>query len=298
MSVARSIPLSAAAWLALLVVLWLQLFAACIYGWRFGDYYSYGWYVPPLVLFFFWRIRGLWKEPESKMVSTPLVVLGGAGLFTILFAIRTIQRVDPRWTLPIWIQALVVLSVTAGVFYRLGGYAALRRSIPILLFACSAIPLPTVLERLVVLNLTDSVVASSAVLLGMLGMPVKAVGDQLGLMGEVVSVTEGCSGIRSAQSFLMSSLFFGELLRLRTRSRVILLLIGLLCAWGINVVRASTLTMIRFNKGADAFDAAHDLAGLVAFIVCSALLLLVANLLESRSSKRAVITRKQERSAT
>ena len=280
------------AWLALMAILWLQLYAACSYGWKYGEYYSYGWYVPPLVAYFFWRIRDVWQGKPVSSPGLPLMLVGGFGVFAFLFVLRVVERVDPRWTLPIWIQASLVVSTTLFVFRRLAGWQGVRRVLPIILFACSAIPQPTQIERAIVSALTESVVSSSVVLLGAIGMQVHAVGDQLGMMGEVVRVTEGCSGIKSAQSFLMSSLFFGELLRLGTGARVMLVFIGLLSAWAINVVRATSLAVIRFKKGGDAFEGAHDTAGLVAFLVGSVLLLAVAGWLEARRQNRRTV-RKQ-----
>jgi len=225
----------------------------------------------------------------------PLVLVGGLGLLGVLGVLRVVERVDPRWTLPIWIQAGLVVSATLFAFHRLAGWHGVRRVVPIMLFACSAIPLPTPIERALVSALTESVVSAAVVLLGAIGMPVQAVGDQLGMMGEVVRVTEGCSGIKSAQSFLMSSLFFGELLRLGSGSRVVLVIIGLLSAWAINVVRASSLAVIRFKKGGEGFDGAHDTAGWLAFVVGSVLLLAVAGWLEARRQARRTVSKQTGR---
>lgn len=46
--------------LAAVAALWLQLFCRAVPFWRFGEYYAYGWFVPPLAGFFFyrrWRMR-------------------------------------------------------------------------------------------------------------------------------------------------------------------------------------------------------------------------------------------------
>lgn len=281
-------------WLSLLLVLWLQLFAACVYAWRFGEYYDYGWYVPPLFAMFMLRIRGQFSAPREASNRIVFPILALVGLGAGLFFLRVIQRVDPRWTLPIWIHALVVIGITLFAAYNLGGARAFRRTIPIIIFACSAIPLPTLVENFLVSTLTDGVISSSAALLQLLGMHVQTVGDRLGFMDEVVEVTEGCSGIRSAQSFLMSSLFFGELMKLRAAQRVVLVLIGIAVAWVLNVVRASSLAAIQFRKGQEAFDSAHDNAGLLAFLVGSVLLLAFSSWI-GRANRGTVVHRRIER---
>lgn len=282
-------------WLVLVAALWVQLYFACSYAWRYGEYYSYGWYVPPLVLVFFIRLRHLWKDARPIPLSPMMTVTGLTLLISVLTVLRVLNRVDPRWTLPIWIQASVVIFVTVVALHRTGGSGIIRRFIPVIAFACSAIPLPSMLEKLLVSSLTDSVIAASVRLLAAIGQPVQAIGDQIGRMGEVVHVTEGCSGIKSAQSFLMAALFFGEWMALKTSSRWLMILAGLATAWALNVTRASSLAWIRFEKGEAAFERAHDLAGLAAFVAGSAILLTVSRLLDSEKRGRRLIRRSVER---
>ena len=67
-------------WTVLIGALWVQLFAACIYGWRFGVYYDYGWYVPPLFAMFMWRIRGLFSTRKPPVAPKALLIAGAIGL--------------------------------------------------------------------------------------------------------------------------------------------------------------------------------------------------------------------------
>jgi exosortase len=280
-------------WLGLIVLLWAQLFYACIYGWRFGEYYSYGWYVPPLALLFSYRLRHRWKDARPRPLRPATGISALLALCALLTVLRTLGRVDPRWTLPLWIQAAVVIAVTFVLLHRIGGKDLTRRFVPVVAFACSAIPLPSVVESMMVANLTDSVIAASVSVLEWVGQPVRAMGDRISRMGEVVHVTEGCSGIKSAQSFLMAALFFGEWMGLRASARWWMIAAGIATAWTLNVTRASTLAWIRFENGEVAFEQAHDLAGIAAFVIGSGLLLGVAHLLDrdnpsARKTRRTV----------
>ncbi len=279
----------------MLFLLWTQLYVSCVHAWQHGEYYSYGWYVPPLALLFIFRLRGLLVPVKPKRLSGAAIATGLVSLFLALTALRVLHRVDPRWTFPIWCQALLVTAITFYTLHRLGGRRAARRSIPVIIFACSALPLPSVLERFVVSHLTDSVIAATARVLGLLGRPVTAIGDQLGRLGEVVQVTEGCSGIRSAQSFLMAALFFGEWMELRSAGRWLMVAAGLITAWVLNVARATSLAWIRFERGDEAFAAAHDLAGLLAFLTGSAILLGVSSALDSRQPGGHLVRTVRER---
>lgn len=271
----------------MVVALWAQLYLACIGAWRDGEYYAYGWYVPPLAGLFCWRIRGLFTAREPRPLPRGLLVLGAIALTAALTFLRVIERVDSRWTLPIWIQTAGVAAISLGVAHRLGGRRAAWRCLPILVFAGSAIPLPSVVERLLVGGLTRSVVVSTTSLLGGLGYVASSMGDQIvSAQGEMVHVTEGCSGIRSAQSFLMASLFFGEWMRLRPAPRVLLLLAGWATAWCVNVARATTLAIVSFEHGGEVSGDLHDPIGLLAFVIGSAILYFVAGWLDFEPGRR------------
>lgn len=275
-------------WSLLLLLLWAQLFAACIYAWRFGEYYDYGWYVPPLFAWFLWRIRGEFGRSVQSTLPISLIIPSLIGLSAVLFCLRVLEKVDPRWTLPIWIHAILVIGITFFIAFRTGGIQAAKRLIPIVIFACTAIPLPTLIEKLLVSNLTSGVLTTSEFVLKLVGLEVATLGDRLIFMDELVEVTDGCSGIRSAQSFLMSSLFFGELMKLRYPRRILLVVVGIAIAWVLNVVRASSLAAIQFLNGRDAFEQAHDSAGLLAFIVGSTLLYVLSSWI-GRQDRRPVV---------
>jgi exosortase/archaeosortase family protein len=117
------------------------------------------------------------------------------------------------------------------------------------------------------------------------------IGDQLQVAGEMVHVTEGCSGIRSAQSFLMVSLFFGEWLRLRPSARVGLVLAGFVIAWVFNTLRATGLSIIRVEGGEAAFDEWHDGLGYAASIVGAGVLYLLALGIDRMGARRRRVRR-------
>jgi exosortase len=275
-----------AGWLTLIAALWVQLYAACVPTWLHGDYYSYGWYIGPVAAFFAWRVRAIYAGREPSPVPAWLLVAGGAGLCAVLAVIRVLQKVDDRWTLPLWGHAAVAAVVSLAVAHRYGGAAAVRRSLPILVFALTAMPLPTVIESALVRGLTSSVVATTTVILNVLGYEAQAVGDQIASVDGFVRVTEGCSGIRSAQSFFMAALFFGEWMRLRDSRRVVLLLLGWVTAWALNVVRATGLAAVHFSRGHGVGDDLHDPAGVVSFVIGSIILYFIACRLDGAGGER------------
>jgi exosortase/archaeosortase family protein len=111
-------------------------------------------------------------------------------------------------------------------------------------------------------------------------------GERMTLNGMVVEVTDGCSGVRSFQSFIMAAWFFAELQRLSLTNSVKLLLWGLFAGFIVNLSRACALAQIRFTRGEAAATSAHDLMGLIAFFVSAAFFFWISGRFEASSRHR------------
>lgn len=283
--------------LLLLLTLWAQLFYSASYAWLHGEYYDYGWYVPPLAVWFFHRRWRGWPLVHRQPLPG-WAVAGGLVLLALALApMRTLLRTDPSWTTPMWGQAMIVCATSFLIVWRMAGRKALLGFLPVVLFALTAVPMLGSIELMLVNTLTQRVLEASSWIFGMLGRPVTVLGSNLEMAGQVVEVSEGCSGIRSTQSLLMASLCIGEWLMLSAGARFALVGVGLLAAWVTNVARAFVLAQIRFDHGLAAFDKAHDLAGMVAFVVGTMILLGAALAMDSKR-KGARIVRKQVATST
>ncbi len=279
--------------LVLLATLWGLLFYSASYGWQHGQYYDYGWYVPPVAIWFFYRKWRSW----GTQVRAPLplwLLVGGLILLSLpLAATRTLLRTDPSWATPLWGLAVSVCAVTLLVVWRLAGKSAIPGLIPVLLFALTAVPLPGPVELYLVHWLTEAVLVTCTWVFGLLGQAVSINGNQLELAGQVVGVTEGCSGIRSTQSFLMVSLFLGEWMRLRVLPRLGMVAIALATAYATNVGRASFLAWTRFDRGQEAFDRVHDTAGSIAYIIGAGVMIWVSTRMNSDTPSGRKLKRTQ-----
>lgn len=281
-------------WIVLIAALWAQVFYGASYGWIHALYYDYGWYVPPLAIWFFYRKWRGWETVRRPRLSGWMIAAGMLLLTAVLTFTRTLLRVDQGWPSPLWIQSGVACAVTLAVVWRMAGKAAVPGVVPVLIFALTAVRLPTAIETPLVNGLTHGVLDASSWIFRMTGSPVMVLGNQLELMGQVVEVSEGCSGIRSSQSFLMASLCFGEWLGLGARPRVLMVAIALATAWVTNVARACVLAQIRFTQGEPAFERAHDSVGMAAFVVGTGILLWVAVRIDGKRKNRRVVRQQVE----
>ena len=259
---------SPTSWLPLVGVaaLWVPAMLAASYVWGHGEYYDYGWFVPPAAL---WLMMRRWHELDGP-VSLPrpwAFLTVSAVLLPWILVLRVLGYADPNWRLPIGLLGMTAVIASHGLIAATRGGRASAGFVWITMLWLSAVPWPTVVETRIVHHLTQGVVTAVAEVFQLLGKPVAVVGDRLRLHDLTVEVTDGCSGVRSFQSFVMATWFFAELQRLRV-TRVFILL-GCACgvAFVVNMARTYALARIRFELGEPAFARAHDWLGLLAFLV-------------------------------
>lgn len=269
------------------VALWTPAMIAASYCWSHGEYYDYGWFVPPAALLLVVR---RWGDLSGPVVLPRRGVwLGLAALWLPwVLVLRVLGYADPSWRLP-----MGALGITAamGGHWLIGtsrGWRNSARFLWITLLCLSALPWPSVVESGIIRHLTQAVVTAVAEVFQLFGKPVEVLGDRLRWNGITVEVTDGCSGVRSFQSFVMATWFFAELQRLRIPQAMILMAGACGAAFLVNVVRTHALASIRFDYGESAFASAHDWLGLLAFLVSGVFFYFVSGKL-SATPKRTLI---------
>ncbi len=248
----------------LVAAAWIWLAVACAGEWSENPDYSHGWVVLPLAAYF------LWKRLPGRADSEP--GLGGRRLawgILVLSALAVLPlelgRLAPLyWRVFPWGIAGVTAAVTLACSYLAGGKSYLLAAIFPLIFLASGIPWPTAFEQPLTLTLMHGVASFLATVLPMAGVPARQEGTTLVLLSCTVGVEEACSGVRSLQSSVMIALAAGEIFRLRTIPRGLLLFAGFLLAMVSNAGRTLALTVAGIHGGAPAMEKIHDPAGLVA----------------------------------
>jgi exosortase len=247
----------------LLSAIWAVVFIMGSYAWMHGEYYDYGWYVPPLAALMFWR---RWRElPDANNPPSGKWWILLAAMAPLWAVARVLTLADPGWRLPQWIVAALALLASHLLIGRMKSGNPTRALWPVAAFALTAVPLPSILENSLIHQLSGGVIRLTAGIMNFSGRPVQVWGDRMESLGEWVEVADGCSGIRSLQGFLMVALFFGEWFRLPRFERLLLLVVSLGCVWITNLLRALALVWLRFEHGKASFDRWHDSLGLLAF---------------------------------
>jgi exosortase len=276
--------------------LWFRLIDNLRSEWTTNPQYSYGCVVPLLcagLLVRHWRGMPRVSRPSSSEMQLPAsvhwrVVVVFALLAILYLPTRLIEEASPEWRPIQWALGIETIGLTLCAIELGKGRGWLRQAAFPICFFFVAIPWPTLIETPVVQTLTRMNSAIVVELLGWTGIPAVQHGNLIEVSTGTVGVDEACSGIRSFQTSLMISLFFGEFYGLDRLRRWLLVPAGFILAMAFNVCRVSFLGVVAAKKGVAAIAQYHDSAGIMITLVCAAGLWGLAVLLK-RGRNRAPV---------
>jgi exosortase len=252
-----------------LIVPWLLLLWHLSTFWLVDAQYSYGWVTPAIAVFFGWR---QWKSFRPGNGGNRWMLAGAIGCILLVGLIWFVHDAVPDWSVINWLFGIAVAGYVFLLFaYFWGRGAPSHFAFPIL-FVLLAIPWPQRIELVLVQALMKFVAATAAQVLAWFNIPAMATGNIIQIPTGTVGIDEACSGVRSLQAMLMTSVFLGELRQLKAVERMILILFGSFLAVLFNLVRTILLTWLSATAGLDAFNRWHDPAGLS--ILCASFLCL------------------------
>ncbi|MGA3180975.1 MAG: exosortase/archaeosortase family protein [Verrucomicrobiota bacterium] len=258
--------------------LWFRLINNLRLEWATNPQYSYGWVVPFLCV---GLLMGRWQAARD-CGTTGLqdyglagrgpwsVVLFFATLAFLYLPTRLVEEATPEWRPIQWALGIEAIGLTLCAVYLGKGRGWLRQVAFPICFFFVAIPWPTVIEAPVIQSLTRINSAVTVELLGWFGIPAMQHGNLIEVSTGTVGVSEACSGIRSFQTSLMISLFFGEFYAMGLWRRLLLVPAGFILAMAFNVCRMSFLTIVAAKNGVAAIAQYHDPAGILITLVCTA----------------------------
>jgi exosortase len=254
--------------------LWFRLINNLRLEWDTNPQYSYGWVVPFLCLVLVIRrwhavteeIRDDKPEVGSSRLATLLFVL----LAFLYLPTRLIEEATPEWRAVQWSLGIEAVGLTLCAISLSKGRGWLRQVAFPICFFFVAVPWPTIIEQPFIQSLTRMNSAVAVELVGLTGIPAIQHGNVIEVGTGMVGVDEACSGIRSFQSSLMLSLFFGEFFGLGILRRLLIVPAGFVLAMSFNVCRVSFLTMVAANKGVAAIAQYHDPTGITIMLFCTA----------------------------
>lgn len=154
----------------------------------------------------------------------------------------------------------VMLIITANIV-AVYGVVALGTLGFAFYFLLIAIPLPSIIQSLLVSNLQLFVAFMDEELLNLMGIPAQRTGSIIQLPSGQVGVDDACSGFRSLQSSIMAGMFIGFLLFKGWGWRITLVVISVLFAILGNLGRTLFLCYQGAANGIESIKGVHDAAG-------------------------------------
>jgi exosortase len=272
--------------------LWFRLINNLRLEWATNPQYAYGWLVPFLCLGLIIRRWHGFVPNENRTLATSVEPSKSPWSIILLFALlaflylptRLIEAATPEWRPIQWALGVEAVGLTLCAIYFAKGRNWLKQLAFPICFFLVAIPWPTLIEIPIIQTLTRASANIVVELLGWLDVPAMAHGNVIEVGTGWVGIDEACSGIRSFQSSLMISIFFGEFYGLSRFRRLLLIPLGFIFSMGFNVCRMSLLTFIAAKKGVAAIAEYHDPAGITITILCTLTLWGLAGWLKNQSS--------------
>lgn len=262
--------------------------------WSHSPEMHFGWMVLVLSGFLVTEVaaeRAL-AQPQWGLLSIFLVVIGVSALFMF----QLYQAAFGTMPASLMVLAFGVMSIITANIIVVYGIEALGTLGFAFYFILIALPLPSVIQSLLVSKLQLFVAFVDAELLNLMGIPALRLGAIIQLPNGHVGVDDACSGFRSLQSSIMSGMFIGFLLFKAWGWRIILVTISILLAILGNVGRTLFLCCQGAANGIESIRGVHDAAGwsVMAFTIAG---VGAASWLGVGAQRRLVRVRKVLRSA-
>jgi exosortase len=252
---------------AVFALVWLEVVSRLRFEWSINPQYGYGWAVPVLAAYIFWR---RWQNapapaaPKAGLFWIALIFLAAL----LLAPVRLIQEANPDWRLLSWAMALCAVLISAAGVYLAGGAIWLRHFAFPILFFLVAVPWPTSVEQIVIQGLMRIDALINVEFLTAIGIPAVQLGNVIEVGSGYVGIDEACTGIRSLQATFMVSLFLGEFYGFSILRRVILVGAGALLAFFCNLIRTFLLVYLGAEHGFQSLKNWHDPAGYTILTIC------------------------------
>lgn len=246
---------------------------------RFGakdSYYSHGYLVPFVCLYFVWQKRKRLKEIELKSEPIGIVILT-AGILLHLVSLFLRINFGSYFAIPI--------SILGIVLYLYGKKIAKELIFPIF-FIVFMLPLPKVIIIAISFKMKLLAAEGATFVVDKLSMKVQRVGSIIYYPGGQLLVGDPCSGLRSLISFLALGAVFTQLTGAKLWRKIILFFSTIPIALLSNLSRIVFLFVVSYIYGEKAAQGfVHDFSGFMVFVLGFLLLIIASKLLKCSLEK-------------
>jgi exosortase len=263
--------------LALLVLLYADIFPEMVKAWHHDENYSHGFVVPFIAGYFIYESR---QEVLSAEIASwwggAIVIV--AGLTLLVFGKLSTEYFTMRASLIVILAGIVLFLFGSQVF------RSVNLSIAYLIFM---VPIPYIIYDMVAFPLKLFVTRISVGVLKLIGVVVISEGNVIMFPATTLEVADACSGIRSLLSLLALAVAYAVFLKISNFRRWLIILAAVPIAIVTNALRVIVTGILAQVWGARAAEGFfHEFAGLMVFLMAIVLLVFVGVVLGAHRSHR------------
>lgn len=248
---------------------------------RKDSYYSHGFLVPFVSLYFVWQDRGHLREMPRKPSYLGILFLSLSCLMVLLSALVGFR---------IFSQAALIPLLIGMILLSLGLKHVLRLWFP-LLFLLFMIPIPESITTSMTFHVKMLATEGAVRLSNLFFLPMIRDGSYIHFGEDRLLVGDVCSGLRSLIALLALGTIMSYISHTRPWSRIIILLVSGPIAVIANALRIFFLCFAAYFWGsAFASGKLHDISGVFIYIFALAFLLGLEGILRKIAPKKIINT--------
>jgi exosortase len=238
---------------------------------------SYGMLVPPIVLYLVWLGRQTTLALPAQKDGRGLLLVAAACCLFLLGQLAA----------EFFLARISFVLLLAGLTWTFWGLARLKTmAFPFVLLS-TMVPLPALVFNAVAAPLQLFATALATDISQLIGVSIFRDGNIIHLATTSLGVAEACSGLNSLSSLVVGALLLGHLDNASLTGRILLTLLSVPLAIGVNVLRVAGTAVLADYQPDYAVGFYHLFSGWLVFILGFCLLRLLAKLLLRITPKRA-----------
>jgi exosortase len=245
--------------------------------WWTVDASSYGMLIPPIALYLVWirrqTIVAIPAQPDGRGLA-----LVAAACFVFLLG---------QLAAEFFLARISFVLLLAGLTWTFWGFARLKAMTFPFILLLTMVPLPGLVYNSVAAPLQLLASTTATDIAQLLGVSIYRDGNIIHLATTSLGVAEACSGLNSLSSLVVGSLLLGYLEEASITGRILLTLLSVPLAIGVNVVRVAGTAVLADYRPEYAMGFYHLFSGWLVFVMGFGMLWLLGKLIFRLTGKRS-----------
>jgi exosortase len=262
---------------ALIAALYSFILPDLAWEWWTVEASSYGMLIPPIALYLVWVRRETILAIPAQPDGSGLTLVAAACLVFLLGQLAA----------EFFLARISFVLLLAGLTWTFWGSARLKAVAFPFILLLTMVPLPGLVYNSVAAPLQLLASTTATDIAQFLGVSIYRDGNIIHLATTSLGVAEACSGLNSLSSLVVGSLLLGYLEEASITGRILLTLLSVPLAIGVNVVRVAGTAVLADYRPEYAMGFYHLFSGWLVFVMGFGMLWLLGKLIFRLTGKRS-----------